>query len=271
MLTFVWHYPVTSFVILTAVVVWLNFFVVVFFFCNAMENVLKTVHSFTASEKAEFVSRLGDQFRDEDEDLRWEMDELDLRVDTPRFPRSMFSPADQYSPAFEGNGRQRQSAGRGDYGLDRGYQRSRVGSGRGDLRTPEDREQDPYPVFISHAHTPRVSFFSGEQDGKDCSYPQWRYEVDGLLQDRFYSESAILQGVRHSLKGMAAGVVRSMGNVAVIDILSKMDELVGNILATESLLEQFFSCKQEEHESITAWACRLDEKRSVIRARGTQR
>lgn len=126
----------------------------------------------------------------------------------------------------------------------------------------------PNPSTVSQTHVwghnsvPRVTIFTGE--AKDQAYDQWRYEVKALVHDGV-PEHLILQAIRRSLKGMAASAVMQMGeDVSVSGILDQFNQLFGNVLPAEVLLEQLLSAKQTEEESITAWACRLNDLKLQI-------
>jgi hypothetical protein len=112
---------------------------------------------------------------------------------------------------------------------------------------------------------PRVATFSG--DSKECSYAQWRYEVNGLIHDGV-PEVGIFHAIRRSVKGMAASMLIQLGETASLTaILAKFDRMFGNILSVETLLEKFYSAKQTPAEDVTAWACRLENLRLDVRVK----
>ena len=115
---------------------------------------------------------------------------------------------------------------------------------------------------------PRISNFSGAPKS-ETSYELWKYEIQCLQADTIHKEEQILQAIRRSLKGEAAHVVMRLGTKATInDILHKMDSIYDTVESKESLLGQFYSAKQEESESVSAWGCRLEEVINKAVSRG---
>lgn len=87
-----------------------------------------------------------------------------------------------------------------------------------------------------------------------------------MVQGGIYPAPVVIQTIRRSLRGIAADVLLHLGqDVSVTSILDKMDSMFGNILQPESILETFFSAKQTETESVTAWACRLEHLLEQLR------
>ena len=88
-------------------------------------------------------------------------------------------------------------------------------------------------VSISHAHevssilhtllkdgAPRTnihkfSAFSGERAKGEVSFEQWSYELQTLRKT--YSDSALKEGIQHSLRGAAADTVRNLGPDVPLD------------------------------------------------------
>ena len=92
---------------------------------------------------------------------------------------------------------------------------------------------------------PRLAVFSG--DGKDVSYEHWRFEVRGLQRDAVYSDAIILQAIRRSLRGKAADVILHLGeDVQITQILGKLDQIFGNVLPSENILEKFYIARQSQ-------------------------
>ena len=114
----------------------------------------------------------------------------------------------------------------------------------------------------------RVSTFSGDCSKSEVSFEQWRFEVRGLIRDKIYPEPVILQTLRRSLRGSAADVFLHMGDEASLnDVVSKLERIFGNILSQEAVLEQFYSAKQLESESVAAWSCRIEDLRSKLQGK----
>mgnify|MGYP001554836916 CR=1 FL=1 len=119
----------------------------------------------------------------------------------------------------------------------------------------------------SLAPVPRVGIFSGE-DGKtsEVSFSQWKFEIRGLQTDNLYSSGAIMQAVRRSLRGRAADIVlRLKAETGVKEVIAKLEQIFGNVLPAENVLELFYVARQDGRESVAAWACRIEELLAQLR------
>ena len=116
-------------------------------------------------------------------------------------------------------------------------------------------------------HTPKVVVFSGDES-KDAVYDLWRYEVMSMVKEKTYSLPVIMNAARKSLRGEAARVVMRLGeNVTLDDLIYKLDCIYGNVESVEMLLAKFYSASQEDGESVSSWACRLEDMYSKISKR----
>ena len=108
---------------------------------------------------------------------------------------------------------------------------------------------------------PRLPMFSGDTNTKnETLYTQWQYEVMSLENDPSWSSAVIMQAIRRSTKGLAATLLHSLGiNASVKQVLEKFDVVFGNVLSGEDLLQEFYTSKQKDGESIAEWSCRLEE------------
>ncbi|XP_062606590.1 paraneoplastic antigen Ma3 homolog [Saccostrea cucullata] len=114
----------------------------------------------------------------------------------------------------------------------------------------------PLPTGSYYKAPLRISVFSGDE--KD-SYELWKYEVVCLMKES-HSEESILQAIRRSVKGEAAKVIMRLGvGVSVQEILCKLDSIYGNVLEKEDILAEFYSAKQKDDETCSAWSCRLED------------
>ena len=69
------------------------------------------------------------------------------------------------------------------------------------------------------------------------------------------SEETVLQTIRRSVRGEAANVIMRLGVSASIDeVLHKMDSIYGNVLEKEDVLAEFYSARQKDDESCSAWS-----------------
>lgn len=111
----------------------------------------------------------------------------------------------------------------------------------------------------STVRIPKISNFSGQELKGDVSYNVWKYEIRCLMRDSRYSEADILQAVRQSLKGTAREMLIPLGERATGEqILKKLDGLFGNVVSDEVTLQKYYTETQQEGESVTAYACRLE-------------
>lgn len=115
------------------------------------------------------------------------------------------------------------------------------------------------PLFVkTHIEPPRLPFFSG--DGKDCFYPQWKFEVSCLASSGTYPVNVLLQAIRRSVRGKAGEVLVNLGaDVTVSQIISKFDARFGEVLSVEQLLAKFYESAQDPQETVSEWACRLED------------
>lgn len=75
-----------------------------------------------------------------------------------------------------------------------------------------------------------------------------------------HSKQFILQAIRRSVKCEATTVIMRSGvSVTVQEIMSKLDSIFENVLEKEDILAAFYSVKQRNDETCSAWSCRLEE------------
>lgn len=123
----------------------------------------------------------------------------------------------------------------------------------GDAKVPLDSSHRDH-----YRQPPRISMFSGSS--KDTAFDIWKYEIDCLISERFFTADEILLAVRRSVKDRAARVLMHMGpGVSISDILHKFNSIFGSIDTGTSLLSSFYSAKQGELESATDFATRLED------------
>ena len=135
-----------------------------------------------------------------------------------------------------------------------------------------EEEYDTHPDEPKYLHTeiPRLPVFSGSKPGKgEVTYRQWRYGVTSLYVDKTWPQSAILEAVRRSLRGMAADTLISLGmNITVKEVVVKLDSIFGTVDTPEQLIEKFYIARQEDKESVSEWGCRLTGLASKARQAG---
>ncbi|XP_033757328.1 uncharacterized protein LOC117339721 [Pecten maximus] len=151
--------------------------------------------------------------------------------------------------------------------------RDRIGRGRARSLdyTLKDFKEEPRSVGITRStlstgqldsnlgRIPKIPTFSGQEQKGDVSFNVWRYEVRCLLKDVSLPETVLLQAIRQSLKGTAREMLIPLGETATgTAILSKLEGLYGNVETDEATLQKFYTESQQEGESVTAYACRLE-------------
>jgi hypothetical protein len=124
------------------------------------------------------------------------------------------------------------------------------------------------PQNIISAPLPRLSQFSGDPGTKDVCYQQWKCELLDISHDQVYSTHQISQCVRRSLRGTAADVLLHLGtDITVPAVIDKFDNIFGDVLPPEVLLEQFYTARQKAGELVATWACRLEDILAKLKAR----
>ena len=113
--------------------------------------------------------------------------------------------------------------------------------------------------------SPKLSAFSGERAKGEVSFEQWSYELQTLRKT--YSDSALSEGIQHSLRGAAADTVCIMGpNVPLDKIIKKLKSMV-NVKSFWSADEGFWPCRSGVEETILSFATEMEGLLSQIRDR----
>lgn len=139
---------------------------------------------------------------------------------------------------------------------------------------PRNTERQWTPDLAAHTvpygSMCRLSQFSGDDGKGEVPYQQWRHEVRSLIIEG-YPNNSILLALRKSLKGTASDALLNLGEgVSPQAILRKFDASFGNILSTETLLEDFFSTSQRSSESVVSWSCRIESILARAQQKGAQ-
>lgn len=121
---------------------------------------------------------------------------------------------------------------------------------------------------VPYGNMCRISLFSGDDNKGEVAYKQWRHEVRSLILEGCPAY-VVLPAIRRAVKGTAADVLMNLGEgVSPQEILNKFDASFGNILTSETLLEDFFSANQQPGEGIAAWSCRLESTLAKAQHKG---
>ncbi|XP_060564328.1 golgin subfamily A member 6-like protein 22 [Ruditapes philippinarum] len=94
-------------------------------------------------------------------------------------------------------------------------------------------------------------------DGND--FKVWKIEVECIIKSGIYPEYLIAQTIRNSLKGHTRKVLLTidpMASSAVI--LKKLEDIYGTTQTEDSIMQDFFNAKQDEKETTSDWALRLE-------------
>ena len=112
---------------------------------------------------------------------------------------------------------------------------------------------------VSH-HYPKLSTFYGEDNKGETTWETFKYEVTSLLTEHTFNKEQILLGIRRSVKGNAADILRRLGpGGSLDDVIGKFESTFGNIETKESILRKFYSCQQQANENINTYTTRLEE------------
>ena len=113
---------------------------------------------------------------------------------------------------------------------------------------------------------PKLSAFIGDMAKGEVSFEQWNYELQTLRKS--YSNSAVREGIHHSLRGATADAVCNMGpNVPLYMIIKKFTVIYGNVKSFDLLMRDFYRADQGEDETTPSVATRVEGLLSQIRDR----
>ena len=92
----------------------------------------------------------------------------------------------------------------------------------------------------------------------------------GLQRDAVYSDAIILHPICCSLHGKAADVILHLGeDVHISQVLGKLDQIFGNVLPSENILEKFYIVRQEAKEDVALLRCRIEDLLAQLRKKNT--
>lgn len=106
----------------------------------------------------------------------------------------------------------------------------------------------------------KLSLFFEDQKhkGGEVPFEVRQHEVECLQRDEGLSPESLARLVRRSLRGEAGQLVLNMGlDISVIEIVGKLEGFYGTVETGAVLLQQLYSSKQEQSESIAAYSARL--------------
>ena len=85
---------------------------------------------------------------------------------------------------------------------------------------------------------PKLSAFSGERAKGEVSHEQWSYECQTLRKS--YSDSAMREGIQHSLREAATDTVPNMGPNSSLEMIIKITIVYGNVKSFDLLMRDFY-------------------------------
>lgn len=78
--------------------------------------------------------------------------------------------------------------------------------------------------------------------------------------DKTYSSDVIGSAIKKSLRGEAGRVAMRLGpSASISDLMNKLESVYGTVELREGILAQFYSAKQQSHENVIKWGCRLED------------
>lgn len=113
---------------------------------------------------------------------------------------------------------------------------------------------------ITHFIKPYISQFSGIEPipKNESSFETWKLEIQCLMKT--YPDFLVAQAIRNSLKGPARKALISIKPSAKApELLTKLENVFGNVASGESVLHEFYTASQRSDESVTMWGLRLEE------------
>ena len=110
---------------------------------------------------------------------------------------------------------------------------------------------------------PKLLGFNGERAKGEVSFEQWSYELQTL--QKTYRDSALREGIQHSLTGAEADTVQNMGPDVPLDtIIKKFTIVYGNVKSFDLLVHDFYCTDQSEDGSIPSFATPIEGLLSQI-------
>ena len=105
---------------------------------------------------------------------------------------------------------------------------------------------------------PKISTFYGDGKG-ETSCETYRFEIQALIDEKVYKPEQIMLGVRRSVRGPAADILRRLGTgVTIEDVIKKFNGTFGSTNTKDTIRRKLFSCTQD-NDTVTAFATKLEE------------
>ena len=122
---------------------------------------------------------------------------------------------------------------------------------------------DNTPVIDSfNTKPPFIGLFSGiePRPRNESSFEDWKLEVDSLMATKVYSDIALTQAIRKSLRVPAKRVLLPLGPTTIpMEIVNRLQSVFGYVASCDAVLEEFYTAEQGQDESVADWGIRLED------------
>ena len=119
------------------------------------------------------------------------------------------------------------------------------------------------PVLDSfNTKPPFICIFSGVKPRlrNESSFEDWKLEVDSLMATKVYSDIALTQAIRKSLRVPAKRALLPLGPTATPrEIVNCLQSSYGYVASRDAVIEEFYTAEQGQDESVSDWGIRLEE------------
>lgn len=133
---------------------------------------------------------------------------------------------------------------------------------RHDDRHEDEERDDDRPILAPRPGNqyPKLGNFFGEEGKGDVSWKTFKYEIEALRSQEFFTPEQIAIGIRRATKGAASDKVRRMGpEVSLDEMMKKLERDYGNIESKETILMKFYTCSQKSNETLESYSSRAEE------------
>ena len=113
---------------------------------------------------------------------------------------------------------------------------------------------DNTPVIDSfNTKPPFIGLFSDiePRPWNENSFEDWKLEVDSLMATKVYSDIALTQAIRKSLRVPAKRVLLPLGPTATpMEIVNRLQSVFGYVASCDAVIEEFYTAEQGQDESV---------------------
>ena len=84
--------------------------------------------------------------------------------------------------------------------------------------------------------------------------------MDSLIATKVYSDIALAQAIRKSLRVPAKRVLLPLGPTATpMEIVNRLQSVFGYVASCDAVIEEFYTVEQGQDESVADWGIRLED------------